>query len=345
MKRYLLFGGILALVALLAWTASKAPGVSPSAPTSARLSPTPAETLVSTLPCEACAQATLAAALTQEKINLSALQAQATATADILRSHTLATSNAAASTQGVALTQEKVNANALQAQAAATADILRAHTLATSNAVAATQSAAQTQEKLDANVLQAQVAATAGMLRANALATSNAAVATQSAAQTEAVLQQFRLQLTSGAATQNGSAAAAQQRIDKMVSGTATAIAGIAALQAQSNVAQRQEPSALLRMWVAPIFIAVVAVLSLWGLSRWLAQRRSGGQPEAPVAMGNPPPMVMNNPPPMIISTLPPPDELPQPGGEVVPGRYQLTKPDSRQVRGWLEEVKRKLLS
>ena len=105
MKRYLLFGGILALVALLAWTASKAPGVSPSAPTSARLSPTPAETLVSTLPCEACAQATLAAALTQEKINLSALQAQATATADILRSHTLATSNAAASTQGVALTQ------------------------------------------------------------------------------------------------------------------------------------------------------------------------------------------------------------------------------------------------
>src|SRR3990172_61522 len=186
MKRYLLFGGILALVALLAWTASKAPGVSPSAPTSARLSPTPAETLVSTLPCEACAQAALAAALTQEKINLSALQAQATATADILRSHTLFRSNAAASTQGVALTQEKVNANALQAQAAATAEILRAHTLATSNAVAATQSAAQT----------------------------------------EAVLQQLRLQLTSGAAT--------QQRIAQMVAGTATAIAGVAALQAQS---------------------------------------------------------------------------------------------------------------
>ena len=328
MKRILLFGGILALVALLVWSASKVPAVSPSAPT-------PAETLVPTLPCEACAQAALAAALTQEKINLSALQAQATATADILRSHTLATSNAAASTQGVALTQEKVNANALQAQAAATAEILRAHTLATSNAVAATQSAAQTQEKLDANVLQAQVAATAGMLRANALATSNAAVATQSAAQTEAVLQQFRLQLTSGAAT--------QQRIAQMVAGTATAIAGVAALQAQSDVAQRQEASALL--WVAPIFILVAVVLSLWGLSRWLAQRRSGGQPEAPVAMGNPPPMVMNNLPPMIISALPPPDELPQPGGEVVPGRYQLTKPDSRQVRGWLEEVKHKLLS
>jgi len=323
MKRNLLFGGILALVALLVWSASKVPAVSPSAPT-------PAETLVPTLPCEACAQAALAAALTQEKINLSALQAQATATADILRANTLATSNAAASTQGVALTQEKVNANALQAQAAATADILRAHTLATSNAVAATQSAAQTQEKLDANVLQAQVAATADMLRANTLATS-------SAAQTEAVLQQFRLQLTSGAAT--------QQRIAQMVAGTATAIAGIAALQAQSDVAQRQEPSALLWMWVAPIFILVAVVLSLWGLSRWLAQRRNGGQPEGPVVRSNPPPIIMNNPPPVIMSILPPPDELPQPGGEVVPGRYQLTKPDSRQVRGWLEEVKHKLLS
>lgn len=323
MKRNLLFGGILALVALLVWSASKVPAVSPSAPT-------PAETLVPTLPCEACAQAALAAALTQEKINLSALQAQATATADILRANTLATSNAAASTQGVALTQEKVNANALQAQAAATADILRAHTLATSNAVAATQSAAQTQEKLDADVLQAQVAATADMLRANTLATS-------SAAQTEAVLQQFRLQLTSGAAT--------QQRIAQMVAGTATAIAGIAALQAQSDVAQRQEPSALLWMWVAPIFILVAVVLSLWGLSRWLAQRRNGGQPEGPVVRSNPPPIIMNNPPPVIMSILPPPDELPQPGGEVVPGRYQLTKPDSRQVRGWLEEVKHKLLS
>jgi hypothetical protein len=323
MKRILLFGGILALVALLVWSASKVPAVSPSAPT-------PAETLVPTLPCEACAQAALAAALTQEKINLSALQAQATATADILRANTLATSNAAASTQGVALTQEKVNANALQAQAAATAEILRAHTLATSNAVAATQSAAQTQEKLDADVLQAQVAATADMLRANTLATS-------SAAQTEAVLQQFRLQLTSGAAT--------QQRIAQMVAGTATAIAGIAALQAQSDVAQRQEPSALLWMSVAPIFILVAVVLSLWGLSRWLAQRRNGGQPEGPVVRSNPPPIIMNNPPPVIMSILPPPDELPQPGGEVVPGRYQLTKPDSRQVRGWLEEVKHKLLS
>jgi hypothetical protein len=330
MKRNLLFGGILALVALLVWSASKVPAVSPSAPT-------PAETLVPTLPCEACAQAALAAALTQEKINLSALQAQATATADILRANTLATSNAAASTQGVALTQEKVNANALQAQAAATAEILRAHTLATSNAVAATQSAAQTQEKLDADVLQAQVAATADLLRANTLATSNAAAATQSAAQTEAVLQQFRLQLTSGAAT--------QQRIAQMVAGTATAIAGVAALQAQSDVAQRQEPSALLWMWVAPIFILVAVVLSLWGLSRWLAQRRNGGQPEGPVVRSNPPPIIMNNPPPVIMSILPPPDELPQPGGEVVPGRYQLTKPDSRQVRGWLEEVKHKLLS
>jgi hypothetical protein len=331
MRRTLLFGGILALVALLVWSANKVPAVSPSALTNERLSP-PAETLVPTLPCEACAQATLAAALTQEKINLSALQAQATATADILRANSLATSNAAASTQGVALTQEKVNANALQAQAAATAEILRAHTLATSNAVAATQSAAQTQEKLDADVLQAQVAATADMLRASTLATSSRS--RDASAERPGHHQQFRLQLTSGAAT--------QQRIANRVAGTATAIAGVAALQAQSDAAQRQEPSALL--WVAPIFILVAGVLSLWGLSRWLAQRRNGGQPEAPLVRSNPLPIIMNNPPPVIMSILPPPDELPQPGGEVVPGRYQLTKPDS-QVRGWLEEVKHKLSS
>ncbi len=377
MRRILIFGGILVLVVVLVWSAISLPAVSSSAPATARHLPTPAETPGPLSSCEACAQATLAAALTQEKINLSALQAQATATADILRAHTLATANAQAATEGVALTQEKVGANALEAQATATADILRAHTLATANAEAATRSAAQAQEKLSADVLQAQAAATADILqahtqatakaeaatqsaaqtqeklsadalaaqaaatadrlRANTVATARAATATQSAMQTEAVLQQSRLQLISGAATQTAIAAAAQQRMDQTVSGTGTAIA-VAALQAQSDAAQRQEPSASPLGWFAPILILVAAVLSVWGVSRWLAQRRSGERSAVLTSMGNPPP-------PDLMASLPSPGAWPEPGSDVTSGHHELTQPDSRQVRGWLEELRRKRLS
>jgi hypothetical protein len=341
MKRNLFIVGVLALVAMLVWSASRVPALSPPAPT-------PAATLGPPTPCEACAQATLGAALTQEKVNLSAQEAQATATADILRSQALATSNAAAATQGVALTQAKVSANALQAQAAATADILRAHTLATSNAAAATQSAAQTEDRLNANALQAQVAATADMVQANTVATSNAAAAARSAAQTEAVLQQ----LTSGAATQNASVTAAQQRMDQVVSGTATALA-VAALQTQSSVTQRPEPGTSLWTWVAPILIAVAAVSSLWGISRWLARRQNGGRSEMSAPLSNPPlailpplpPISMNDLPPVIVNQLPPPGPWPTPGGEVIPGRDQLADTDNRQVHEWLADVKDKLLS
>jgi len=380
MRRFLLLVGSLALVALLVWSASKLPAVSPAALSTRRV-PTPAETPGP--PCEACPQATLAAALTQEQINLSSFQAQASATADIVRAHAVATANAVAATQGVAQTQENVdanalqaqaaatadilrahtlatakaeaatqsaaqaqamaNANALQAQAAATADILQAHTLATANAAAATQSAVQTQEKLNADVLQAQAAATAEMLQANTLATADAATATQRAVETEAVLQQsHRLQLTSGAATQSALAVAAQQKIDQTVSGTATAIAA-GAFQARSDAGQRPGPGVLLWMWITPILIIVAAVLSLWGVSRWLAQRRNRGQSNTPMAMGNPPPTLMSNLPPVTIDNPLPPDSWSQPGDEPIRGDDPFTAPDRRQVRGWLEEVKHKL--
>ena len=130
-----------------------------------------------------------------------------------------------------------------------------------------------------------------------------------------------------------------------MAASTATAIARAAAFQAQSDVTPRQAPDALLWMWVTPILILVAAVLSLWGASRWLARRRTGGQSEAPVPMSNPPPVIMDNLPPIIMNTPPLPDKWPQPGGEIIPGHDQLIEPDSRQVRGWLEEIKHKLLS
>ena len=97
MRRNLFIAGMLVLVVLLVWSASKVPALSPAAP---MLVATPGPPTS----CEPCAQATVAAAQTQEAISLSARQAQASATADILRAHALATSNAQAATQGAALT-------------------------------------------------------------------------------------------------------------------------------------------------------------------------------------------------------------------------------------------------
>jgi hypothetical protein len=150
--------------------------------------------------------------------------------------------------------------------------------------------------------------------------------------------------MTSGAATQNAMAVANQQKIDQTVSGTATAIAA-GAFQARSDVGQRPEPGVLLWMWITPVLIIVAAVLSLWGVSRWLAQRRTGGQSNTPMALGNPPPTMMSNLPQVTIDNPLPPDSWSQPEDEPIRGDDQLAAPDSRQVRGWLEDVKQKLLS
>ena len=178
------------------------------------------------------------------------------------------------------------------------------------------------------------MAATADMLQANTLATSNAADATQSAADTEVVLQQ----LTSSAATQNANA---------------TAMA-VAALQTQSAVVQKEEPSASPWTWVPPLLIAAAAVLSLWGVSRWLAQRQNGGRSETSVSVSNPPPAIPELPPPLVLDPLPlpvinyplpPPDAGAQLEGDVAPSRDQTAEPDGGQVHRWLDDVKDKLIS
>jgi len=308
MKSFLAFVGVLALGVLFLWVFGKAPALVPFVQTGVRLSPTPAKVLSITQPCAgACSQTALAVTLTQAKINLSALQAQATATADILRANVLATSNALASTQGVALTEARDYTNAL----------------------AATQS-----------VLQAQVAATADALRANVVATAVMAT-TRSVQQTETSLQQFHLQRTSDAATQNASTALAQQRLAQFVSDTATANP---AFQTQARLVQKPEWGALLWMGLTPVMIIVVVVSALWGLARW----RGGGQSAVSPMIATPMPVVIDNLPlamkhnlPQIIPPLPTSSEaLPK----VAPSQTHLANPDSRQVRGWLEEVKLKLL-
>ena len=110
---------------------------------------TPAQTDV---PCEACAQATLAAALTQEKNNA---DNQAAATAEIVRANAQATLNSANATLSAAQTQDQNNANVIAAQIAATAEIVRANAQATLNSAGSTQSAALTQSRYNLQSTQA----------------------------------------------------------------------------------------------------------------------------------------------------------------------------------------------
>jgi hypothetical protein len=330
---------LVVLVALAACVVSALPAAAP-VPTKRSLAPT----LTLAPPCEACAQATLDAALTQAEINLSALQAQATATADILRVHALATANAVAATQSAAQAQEQRNADALEAQVAATAEILQAHTLATALAAAATQSSVETQAQHNAESLQTRVAATAERGQAYTLATAAAATTTQQAIETEAILRQARrLQLTSGAATENAAATATQEAVAQAVSRTATAIAA-AAFHAQSDIAQRPAPSALLWMWLTPLLTIAIVVVSLWGGSRWLTQRRNGARAKTLVSQAPPLPALLNPPPPLTISMPLSTASQPRPGDEPNHSADQSTALEaSQQVRGWLEEVKYKL--
>jgi hypothetical protein len=88
-------------------------------------------------------QATLAAALTQEKINA---DNQTAATAEIVRANAQATLNSADATLSAAQTQQQNSADVIAAQIAAAAEIVRANAQATLNAANSTQSAALTQD-------------------------------------------------------------------------------------------------------------------------------------------------------------------------------------------------------
>jgi len=290
---------IWALVLILLTLA--ACGTPPETPSAAEIFlATPA--LSATPSCQACAQATLAAVLTQEK-------------------------------------------SGADAQAAATAEIMRANAQATLNAASSTLSAAQTQEQNNANVIAAQIAATAEIVRANAQATLNSAVSTQSAALTQDVIRQTQM---ADLATSGAEALVNQQNKDQLAAGTQTAIANNIATQTQAAAAtsqwyadqtrqreeQRQGPIAFLWMWCLPIFIVIFAGLVLWGFWRWIKiqqnRQRIAEQPienlQAPVEPDEPQGKFL------------------QPGSDIVNGRYRLMQPDD-QMRGWLDEIKRKLLN
>ena len=241
-------------------------------------------------------------------------------------------------------TQEK---SGTDAQLAATAEIMRANAQATINSANSTLSAAQTQEENNANIIAAQIAATAEIVRANAQATLAAAGATQNAALTQDAIHQTQV---ANLATATAQALIIQQDQDNLVAGTQTAIANTIATQTQAAAAtsqwyadqerqrneQRQGPISFLWILCLPAFVVILAGLLLWGFWRWLKIQQANQR-------------ILEKP----IEKLPvveaeiidhhQDDSTPYLESDVIDNRYRVAKLDD-QVRGWLDEVKRKLL-
>ncbi|MBL8102844.1 MAG: hypothetical protein JNM02_09970 [Anaerolineales bacterium] len=213
--------------------------------------------------CEACAQATLAAAQTQEKNNANN---QAAGTAEIVRANAQATLNSANTTLSAAQTQDQNNANVLAAQIAGTAEIVRANAQATLNSAGATQVAAQTQSQYNL-----QGTNVAGTQSADAMITQQSkndlAAGTQTA-------------VANNIATQTQAAAATSQWY---------------ADQTRQREEQRQGPITFLWMWCLPIFIVLLAGFLIWGFWRWLRIQQANQQILEKTADKLPPPVEFEN--------------------------------------------------
>ncbi|MBI5353827.1 MAG: hypothetical protein HZB50_14385 [Chloroflexi bacterium] len=294
------------ILALLTLSACDGVTLTPSTTGQEMLLATPALMIVS---CEACDQATLAAALTQQK---SSADSQAAATAEIARANAQATVDSANATLDAAMTQAQNNTNIIVAQIAATAEVARANAQATLVSAGSTQGAAQTQDALR----QTQV--------------------------------QYDLQVTQAVGTQGALAIITQQSKNDLASGTQTAVAENIATQTQAAAAtsqwytdqsrqrdeQRQGPIAFFWMWCFPVFVLLFAILVLWGIWRWqkLQQARQRAL-ENPVDK-------FQTPAVEIIHHY---DSLPHLESDVNDNAYQLTTPED-EVGQWLDEVKTKLL-
>jgi hypothetical protein len=189
--------------------------------------------------CAACDQATLVAALTQQKIGV---DNQAAATAEIVRANAQATVNSANATLNAAQTQSQNNANIIAAQIAGTAEIVRANAQATLNSAGATQYAAQTQDAIQQTQM-ANMATTSAEAVLAQQGRDNLAAGTQTA-------------VADNIATQTQSAAATSQWY---------------ADQERQREEERQGPIAFLWTWCFPIFLVGLAGLTLWGFRRWLS--------------------------------------------------------------------------
>jgi hypothetical protein len=272
----------------------------PSAAQILLMTPTP-----TSAPCEACAQATLAVALTQGKNNA---DNQAAATAEIVRANAQATLNSANATLSAAQTQDQNNANVIAAQIAATAEIVRANAQATLNSAGFTQSAALTQDAIRQTQM-ADFATTGAEAVVNQQNKNELAASTQTA-------------IANNIATQTRGAAATSQWY---------------ADQARQREERRQGPIAFLWVWCFPIFILLLAGLILWGFWRWLRIQQANQR-----ILENPVDKLQALD--AGVKHRRHDDPLPYIESNVVDSGYQVTSPDD-QVHTWVDEVKSKLLS
>ncbi len=226
----------LGLMVLLLLAACEAPPTT-TAEQARLLAATPA-LAAADVSCESCAQATLAAAQTQEKNNANN---QAAGTAEIVRANAQATLNSANTTLSAAQTQDQNNANVLAAQIAGTAEIVRANAQATLNSAGATQVAAETQSQYNLQGTNA-----AGTQSADAMIT-----------------QQNKNDLAAGTQTAVANNIATQTQV-------AAATSQWYADQTRQREEQRQGPITFLWMWCLPIFVVLLAGFLLWGFWRWM---------------------------------------------------------------------------
>lgn len=254
--------------------------------------------------CESCAQATLAAAQTQDQ---NAANNQAAGTAEIVRANAQATLNSANTTLSAAQTQDQNNANIIAAQLAGTAEIVRANAQATLNSAGATQVAAQTQSQYNL-----QGTNVAGTQSANAMIT-----------------QQNKNDLAAGTQTAVANNIATQTQ-------AAVATSQWYADQTRQREEQRQGPIAFLWMWCLPIFIVMLAGVVLWGFWRWLKIQQDNQQ-----VLENP--VGKLQAPPIEVRRHRYDDPLPYIESDVVENVSQLTTPDN-EVHDWLDDVKNTLL-
>lgn len=243
--------------------------------------------------------------------------------------------------------------NGMDAQAAATAEVMRANAQATLDSVGATLSAAQTQEQTNANIIAAEVAATAEINRANAQATLVAAGSTQNAAMTQDAIRQTQaqgdIQVTADLATQNAVGTLTQQSINVMAAGTQTAVVDriatqtqsalalsqSATQQARSRMARDQDQIAFMGMWCLLFSIPILAGLGIGIFLRLLknreTQRRNNLQPVTPEPASE---------------TIPPIIGQHQPLSGSSPANNQYPPFGAKDnVNSWLDEVKSKLLA
>ena len=301
MRRNLHIVAIFILI-LLTLTACDGTTVTPALQGESVFLATPA---LSNMPCVACDQATLAAALTQQK---NSVDNQAAATAEIVRANAQATVNSANATLNAAMTQEQNNANVAAAQLAATAEIVRANAQATVNSAGSTQIAAMTQSQYNLQSTQA--------------------VATQSA---EAIMtQQNKNDLAANTQTAIANNIATQTQVAVATSQWYTD-------QERQRAEQRQGPIAFLWMWCLPMFVVLLAGLVIWGFWRWLKIQQANQR-----ILENPvdrlPALEAK------VTRLHHDDPLPYIDSDIINDSYQVTKPND-EVEQWLDEVKDQLLA